>query len=106
MISYTFTADRYITKGINEDVPAVIVMYLWNLIEERKKDNSVSMDHLQVFELHGEVQDNVNHLVITHRQEQPPYEKVYKLDHLAKVRGKIFVIDDIDHVTMMLAEEY
>ena len=43
---------------------------------------------------------------IVHKQEQPPYR--YELDVPCDdaVSAKVFVIDDLTHSTMLLAEEY
>ena len=43
---------------------------------------------------------------IIHEQEQPPYR--YELDVPCDdaVNAKVFVIDDLTHSTMLLAEEY
>ena len=43
---------------------------------------------------------------IVHEQEQPPYR--YELDVPCDdaVNAKVFVIDDLTHSTMLLAEEY
>lgn len=106
MKDYTFTGARYITKGIANDLPGILVMYLWVLIDERKTDENLSMDYLQVFELnpinkHGEIC-----LSITHSQEIPPYKRIHILDKFTDINGKIYVIDDIDHVTMLWADEY
>lgn len=105
MKGYTFQGARYITRGIS-DLPTVLIMYLWMLIDERKTDENLPMDYLQVFELkpinkHGKV-----YLSITHSQEVPHYKTEHLLQNFVGVKGKIFVIDDVDHVTMLLAEEY
>ena len=43
---------------------------------------------------------------VKHRQEVPPYEETFVAKGASTYIGKIFVIDDGDHSTMMLAEEY
>ena len=43
---------------------------------------------------------------ITHIQEEPEYKKEYLLEAGTIFIGKIFAIDDGDHSTMLLAEEY
>ena len=44
---------------------------------------------------------------ITHTQEEPEYRMEYLISSDAPIFvGKIFVIDDETHVTMLLAEEY
>lgn len=105
MIGYKFTGDRYISKGINENLPVEVIILLWDLIEDKRKDTR-PMDYLQIFELQGLVENGKKLLKITHRQEVPPYKKEYKLKHFIELSGKIYVIDDVDHVTMLWANEY
>ena len=60
-------------------------------------------DYLQVFTLTKT--PTGQHIV--HEQEQPPYR--YELDVPCDgdaVDAKVFVIDDLTHSTMLLAEEY
>lgn len=107
MENYSFNGAKYMTKGICEGLPAVLVMYLWECIKERKKDKAIPMDYLQVFTLSCEIENKRKILIIKQRQEVPPYQKMYKLHDFAKVGGrKIFVIDSGDYVTMMFADEY
>ena len=53
---------------------------------------------------HGAKTPTGQHIV--HKQEQPPYR--YELDVPCDdaVSAKVFVIDDLTHSTMLLAEEY
>ncbi len=45
--------------------------------------------------------------IVNHTSEQPEYHKEYILDTMLEfVEAKIFVIDDEEHCTMLLAEEY
>ena len=39
MKTYKFDKEKYITKGINETLPAEITIYLWTLIEDLKVDD-------------------------------------------------------------------
>ena len=61
-------------------------------------------DYLQVFKLSG----NGNEQVILHEQEQPPYKKTHRLTLVGTpfFVGKIYVIDDGEHTTMLKASEY
>ena len=97
-----FDSKKYITKGIEATLPPGMDSLLWLLIETMEVSKK---DYLQVFEL----SPNQGQQHIVHRQEQPPYEKEYDInwngcDEL--VTAKVFVIDDYDHSTMLLAEEY
>ena len=43
---------------------------------------------------------------IHHFSEQPEYSQDYMIDLANPVNQKVYVIDDNDHSTMLLAEEY
>ena len=93
-----FDNKRYITRGVSSEVPIELQMSLWFLIE----DLPIEKDYLQVFKCSGENGKQK----IEHIQEEPEYKKEYLLEAGTLFIGKIFVIDDGDHSTMMLAEEY
>ena len=93
---------KYETKGINTKLPLGVRVLLWGIIET--VSNEVKLDYLQIFQLERE---GNNMLKITHSQEVPQYEKVYIFPiSEGNVEGKIFVIDDETHCTMLLADEY
>ena len=100
-MDYKFTGQQYMTIGIKEKIPEVVFMYLLKLMEKRKSSD-ILMDYLQVFEIEG----NGTILEITHRQEQPEYIEKYKLKFDPDIKEKVLVVDDIEHVTFLLAEEY
>lgn len=102
-----FEADspRYITAGIRDNLPPMGVVILWCLIDEMEKEEK---DYLQVFDI-GKSKENDSIIRIIHSQEVPEYEKVHELDKQifgGDFTGKIFVIDDETHQTMLLASEY
>lgn len=78
----------------------LLQLFMWQCIDEMK----VPKDYLQVFEL--TVEGNKQRII--HSQEEPEYKMEYLLDIAGPpfFIGKIFVIDDGDHSTMMLASEY
>ena len=94
-----FNNQRYTTKGITNTVPLVTQIILWDCIDSMKVERK---DYLQVFKLTKT--PTSQHIV--HEQEQPPYR--YELDVPCDdaVNAKVFVIDDLTHSTMLLAEEY
>ena len=94
-----FNNPRYCTKGINETVPLLTQIILWDLIDSMKV---AEKDYLQVFKLAAT--DKTQH--VTHTQEQPPYERTLEFRTDNPITAKIFVIDDETHTTMLLAEEY
>ena len=102
---YTFNPmTRYITRGISEQVPLEIQLLMWNEVDKIVKNDEV--DYLQVFEF--SVKDS--HIEMEHRQEEPEYKNIIYLKKVESYHGldkvKVFVIDDIDHSTMLLASEY
>jgi hypothetical protein len=94
-----FNNKRFITHGIESDVPLWLQNLMWYAIETMEVEPK---DYLQVFTLSAENGKQK----IAHAQEQPPYEKQYTVDVDAPIDAKIFVIDDQTHSTMLLAEEY
>ena len=94
-----FNNPRYVTKGILADIPLHLQIILWNMVDTMTIDPK---DYLQVFRLSN---DN-GMLKIVHTQEVPEYERVLILKAEAPITTKIFAIDDTDHSTMLLANEY
>lgn len=91
---------RFITKGVESDVALLLQLFMWRCIDKMK----VPKDYLQVFEC--TLEDGKQK--ITHSQEEPDYKREYllKLTDASVFIGKIFVIDDGEHSTMLLASEY
>ena len=94
-----FNNQKFLTRGIESEIPSWLVHLMWHMaltmeIEEK--------DYLQVFKL---TKTPVGQHIV-HEQEQPPYR--YELDVPCDdaVDAKVFVIDDLTHSTMLLAEEY
>ena len=94
-----FKNPRYCTRGINETVPILTQIVLWDLIDSMEV---AEKDYLQVFRLTTD--GTTQH--ITHSQEQPPYERQLEFRTNEPITAKIFVIDDETNSTMLLAEEY
>ena len=95
-----FNKERYLTRGVSNEIPLKIQMLLWSMIDEL----NVKKDYLQVFEIEP---IDVNLLKIEHRQEVPKYKKEIVARNLGiSSKVKIFVIDDGEHSTMMLSSEY
>ncbi len=95
-----FDKDRYLTRGVSNEIPLEIQLLLWSMIGEV----TVKKDYLQVFEIEP-IKDNL--LRIEHRQEVPKYKKEIIVSN-ARINSKVklFVIDDGEYSTMMLSEEY
>ena len=95
----SFQGQRYLTKGIQTEIPFDLQMFMWYLINQLPEPK----DYLQVFRL--SVSDNGNQHII-HEQEVPAYSREYDVQTDNPVSAKVYVIDDSDHCTMLLAEEY
>ena len=89
-----FQNKRFLTRGVQAEIPIELQLFLWNCIDNLPEER----DYFQVFAL-KEI-DGKQH--IHHFSEQPEY--MIDLDN--PVNQKVYVIDDIDHSTMLLAEEY
>ena len=94
-----FNNQRYVTRGISNELPLMLQIILWGLIDTMEV---AEKDYLQVFCLSNESGKQK----ITHSQEQPEYSKEYLFPSEEPITAKIFVIDDETHTTMLLAEEY
>ena len=99
MLKKRFENDRYVTRGIAENLNTILMTILWEMIDNL----SIPRDYLQVFNLSEENGKQK----IEHIQEEPEYRQEYLLNTGTPVfNGKIFVIDDETHSTMLLASEY
>lgn len=95
-----FDKERYLTRGISNEIPFEIQLLLWSMIEEV----TVKKDYIQVFEIEP-VKGNL--LKIEHSQEVPKYKKEIIVRNIGvNSKVKLFVIDDGEYSTMMLSEEY
>ena len=94
-----FDDQKFLTRGIESEIPAWLVHLRWHMVLTMEVEEK---DYLQVFRLTKT--PTGQHIV--HEQEQPPYR--YELDVPCDdaVSAKVFVIDDLTHSTMLLAEEY
>ena len=94
-----FKNRRLITAGVDNRVSPLLQLFLWHCIDAMPPPK----DYLQIFNC--TIFDGKQK--ITHIQEMPEYHREYLLDVDASFFvGKIFVIDDDTHSTMLLAEEY
>lgn len=90
---------RYLTRGVDAEIPIDIQIFMWEAVDNMPEPK----DWLQVFNL--SVENGLQ--VIKHTSEQPKFDMTYILTALTKaVTVKVYIIDDGDHCTMLLAEEY
>ena len=94
-----FKNRRLITAEVDDRVSPLLQLFLWHCIDAMPPPK----DYLQIFNC--TIFDGKQK--ITHIQEVPEYKREYLLDvDTSFFVGKIFVIDDETHSTMLLAEEY
>ncbi|MDE5765499.1 MAG: DUF960 domain-containing protein [Ruminococcus sp.] len=90
---------RYLTRGVDESIPLDVQIFMWEAVDRMHEPK----DYLQVFRLTE--QNGLQ--IIHHTSEQPEYEMTYILTTMTKaVTAKVYIIDDGDYCTMLLAEEY
>lgn len=97
--------ERYMTRGIQANVPLEIQLFLWEFQTEIRKNNK-EIDYLQIYDLTIEEEQQK----IKHTSEEPEYEKEYAIQVEEPITAMIFIIED-DYgdkfvETMLLAEEY
>ena len=94
-----FSNQRYLTRGVYSEIPLELQLFMWECINRLPENR----DYFQVFKL-----ENINDIQrITHFSEQPEYRIEYLIPTIANpITAKVYVIDDGDHSTMLLAEEY
>ena len=90
--------NRYLTCGVDSTIPLELQLFLWDCVDRLPEPK----DYLQVFELRpmGSLQS------ITHTSEEPEYHMEYLIPSDAPIAEKLYIIDDGDHSTMLLASEY
>ena len=93
-----FDNGRYLTQGVNTEIPPEIQLFLWGCIDKLPPER----DYLQVFELN----DMAGMQQIIHSTEQPEHRMVYVMPCDRPITAKVYVIDSGDYSTMLLASEY
>ena len=90
---------RYLTRGVAAEIPLQLQVFLWEAVDRMPE----LKDYLQVFNLSGEIGVQVIH----HTAEEPEYDMTYILQIAGEaVTAKVYLIDDGEHCTRLLAEEY
>ena len=93
-----FSKEKYLTRGVQAEIPLELQLFMWECITNMLDPK----DYLQVFRL--SVSDGVQ--IVAHEQEEPEYSKKYRLNTGTSVTQKVYVIDEGEYSTMLLAEEY
>ena len=94
-----FKNNRFITTGIQSRIPHDTQRLLWYLIDVLEIPE---VDSYQFFTLTIEAGKQK----IIHKQEQPEYSVELLVEVSEPVSEKVYVIDDGENSTMLLAEEY
>ena len=105
MMGYKFDSHRYITRGVAAEIPLDIQLMLFESIEVMR-DKVGELDWLQIMKLEGITKDGVSVLRILHEQEMPEGKVEYYLPCDFEGKQTVYVIDDVDHVTMLIKSEY
>jgi len=90
------------TRGIEEKLPLVLQMYLWQLMFEVKENR----DYLQVFELKEDTLGGDGLQVIVHSQEEPEMTNTHCYVTDDPISARVYIIEDSTHFTMLLSSEY
>lgn len=105
-MAYTFSGSRYVTKGVAENFPMELQVALFSAIKRMSEKVCGQLDYLQVFEIATEFKGQKKFLHIYHMQECPEAKLEYFIPTDVEVNGRAYMIDDVDHITLLLAEEY
>ena len=94
-----FQNQRFLTAGVYTRIPLRLQLTMWMLTDEMKE-----ADYLQILKQ----QKTPEGTLIVHKQEVPPYEHALLLQdfNMLEHNEKVYIIDDVTHSTMLLAEEY
>jgi predicted transcriptional regulator len=97
--------NRYVTRGVNEEVDIRLQLIMWSMIDKLKDEGNVELDYLQIFKIRKEG----NKIVINQSQEVPEYSCTYEIDvkdiQINKT-NKVYVIDSGEYSTMLFSYEY
>ena len=100
-----FKNNRYVTRGVNEEVDIRLQLIIWSMIEKLKDKGNVELDYLQVFRIRKEG----NKIIINQSQEVPKYSFTYEIeleDIQLDDEIKVYVIDSGECSTMLFSSEY
>ena len=97
--------NRYVTRGVNDEVDIRLQLIMWSMIDKLKDEESVEVDYLQVFK----IRKKDSKVVINQSQEVPEYSCTYEIeieDIQIDDEIKIYVIDSGEYSTMLFPSEY
>ena len=97
--------NRYVAKGVNDEVDIRLQLIMWSMIDKLKDEESVEVDYLQVFK----IRKKDSKVVINQSQEVPEYSCTYEIeieDIQIEDEIKVYVIDSGEYSTMLFPSEY
>ena len=102
--------NRYITRGIANNLPFTLQHQLWQIVIQREQEQSKGKESLDYFHIFQFNMHN-DQLYIKHKQERPKYVKIHKANYSKAINmNKVYIIreDDVDlsYYVMLLPEEY
>ena len=103
---WLFNGPKYKTQGVDLHVSEKIQNAIWNYIATRKNSGKVPLDYLQIFNLRPSKAAMVDIQIIECVQEVPEYKEIISFPSELPIAEKLYAIDDIDHVTLLLSSEY
>lgn len=97
--------NRYVTRGVNEEIDMRLQLIMWSMIDKLKDKGNIEVDYLQVFKIRKEA----NKIAINQSQEVPKYSCTYEIEiEDIQIDGviKVYVIDSGEYSTMLFPHEY
>ena len=97
--------NRYVTRGVNEEVDIRLQIILWSMIDKLKDKGNVELDYLQIFKIRKEGKK----IVINQSQEVPEHSCTYEVeieDIQIDNMIKLYVIDNEEYSTIIFPEDY
>lgn len=102
--------NRYITRGIVQNLPTALQHQLWQFVAQRENEQSKELEAIDYFHIFQFKMHN-DQLYIKHKQERPEYSKIHQANYKQPINiNKVYVIreDDVgfSYYVMLLPEEY
>ncbi|OEK75255.1 DUF960 family protein [Staphylococcus equorum] len=102
--------NRYITRGIANNLPTNLQHLLWQLVAQRENEQSKELEEMDYFHVFHFNMHN-NQLYVKHKQERPDYVKIHETKYYQPINiNKVYVIRednvDLSYYVMLLPEEY
>lgn len=102
--------NKYITRGIAQNLPTTLQHQLWQLVAQRENEQSKELEAIDYFHIFYFNMQN-DQLYVKHKQECPEYVKIHKANYSKAINmNKVYIIreDDVDlsYYVMLLPEEY